>query len=156
MNLANKTWASPMVMNLRYKQKEDQHIFNRLFFKIWREEIGTYTNGSLFSLALIFEESFSETKSECDNMLNSYMLNNIIPGKEEHFWYLNEFIKQGNCSTITLRKRSRSTTVSSLWLCSSCQTDFATFAPIALSCFWQTMFCLLQLYILNKHEVVYM
>lgn len=23
------------------------------------------------------------------------MLHSVIPGKEEHFWYLNEFIKQG-------------------------------------------------------------
>lgn len=95
VKLANKTWASSMIKHSRCKQKEAKYIFNRLFFKSWRETIGAYKNNSLSSLVLIFEAIILRNQTEGKNMLNSYMLNSVIPGKEEHFWYLNEFIKQG-------------------------------------------------------------
>lgn len=46
-------------------------------------------------------------------------------------------------STITFSKMDRSGRVSTLWLCSLCQTYFVTFALIALNRFWQSVQVLL-------------
>lgn len=107
-----------MIKHSRCKQIEAQCIFNRQFFKRWREAIAAYTNACLFSLALIFKAVFLRNHTEGKNMLDSYMFNSIVSGKEKHFWYLNEFIKQGkvfyNSQTrtqsvfLTLMKRGRS------------------------------------------------
>jgi len=66
-------------------QKKVQCIFNSLFFKSWREARGSYTNDSLSSVAHLFGAIILRNQTEGKTMLNSYMLNSIIPGKEEHF-----------------------------------------------------------------------
>lgn len=95
MKLSNKTWASFMIKHSRCKQIEAQCIFNRPFFKRWREAIAAYTNACLFSLALIFKTIFLKNHTEGRNMFNSCIFNSIVSGKEKPFWYLNEFMKQG-------------------------------------------------------------
>lgn len=59
------------------KQKKAQYIFHKLFFESWREAMGSYTNGSLSSLAHIFGAVILRNQTKGKNMLNSYMLNGM-------------------------------------------------------------------------------
>lgn len=98
-----------MIKHSRCKQTEAQCIFNRQFFKRWREEISACTNACLFSLALIFKAIFLRNYSEGKNMLNSYMFNSIISGKKKTFLILEWIYKTRQSGLQSLwEKRGRS------------------------------------------------